>query len=471
MNGYLSIFLALSLTVMISLCLTFIEGVRKNTLIMEIECVTDIGMNSILAEFHRELWNQYDLLFIDTSYGTAEASYEKTSNHLKDYMNKNFGSDRGLWGLIGKDFLALEAEEVIVQEISVASDENGIVLRKQVIDCMEEKIGVGYLNKIEGWIRTSKEYRLDEEKIEKQISELKQNLEEWEGEISLIPEQKELLEPMNSLVKIFESGILNYTVDVESLSEQRVVLDNYLSNRNLNVGTGINPHLSYNEDIIKTILFNEYILEYTGNYREEKNNSLLKYQVEYILGGQNSDICNLKYVANEIWILREIANVLHIIGCEEKMNFINTIASSLATVLTLPEIEPAVKIALVLAWAGLESVLDISLLFNGEKVPLMKSEEEWFFGSFSPEAIIEKSVGENTEQEGLSYSDYLRIFLALQDTKTTTFRLMDIMEMDIRQTQGNNFFRMDGCIDSLQAEIDITSAYGYRYSITRCYGY
>ena len=74
-DGYLTVFLTLILSVMLSLCLLLVLGARENTRRMEIECVTDIGMNNILAEYHRELLQQYDLFFIDTSYGTANASY------------------------------------------------------------------------------------------------------------------------------------------------------------------------------------------------------------------------------------------------------------------------------------------------------------------------------------------------------------------------------------------------------------
>ena len=61
--------------------------------------------------------------------------------------------------------------------------------------------------------------------------------------------------------------------------------------------------------------------------------------------------------------------------------------------------------------------------------------------------------------------------LALQDKKTTTYRLMDIMEMDIRKTSGNENFRMDGCIDSLTASVSYQGADKKSYSIVRSYGY
>ncbi|MDE5679690.1 MAG: hypothetical protein K2I01_04580, partial [Lachnospiraceae bacterium] len=92
-GGYLTVFLSLILSVMLSLCLTLVLGARENSRRMEIECVTDIGTDSILAEYHRELLRQYDLLFIDTSYGTANASYYQTAAHLQNYIAYNLGGE------------------------------------------------------------------------------------------------------------------------------------------------------------------------------------------------------------------------------------------------------------------------------------------------------------------------------------------------------------------------------------------
>lgn len=44
-NGYMTIYLALTLGVMISLCLALIEGCRYRGICLETECVMDIGMD------------------------------------------------------------------------------------------------------------------------------------------------------------------------------------------------------------------------------------------------------------------------------------------------------------------------------------------------------------------------------------------------------------------------------------------
>lgn len=48
-NGYMTVYLALTLGVLISLCLALTEGCRYGGIRLETECVMDIGMDSLPA--------------------------------------------------------------------------------------------------------------------------------------------------------------------------------------------------------------------------------------------------------------------------------------------------------------------------------------------------------------------------------------------------------------------------------------
>lgn len=100
-RGYITVFLSLSLTLILSLVFTVIEGARISAIRMKFECVADIGMNSVLAEYHRELLKQYDLLFVDTSYGGSHPNIANTEAHLRRYAQKKLptgGGKRFIWG-------------------------------------------------------------------------------------------------------------------------------------------------------------------------------------------------------------------------------------------------------------------------------------------------------------------------------------------------------------------------------------
>ena len=62
---------------------------------------------------------------------------------------------------------------------------------------------------------------------------------------------------------------------------------------------------------------------------------------------------------------------------------------------------------------------------------------------------------------------YLHVLLYLEAGTTKNYRLMDLMEMDIRTTDGNENFKMDWCMDTFTMEASVSSSYGYSYIISR----
>ena len=158
---------------------------------------------------------------------------------------------------------------------------------------------------------------------------------------------------------------------------------------------------------------------------------------------------------------------------QEKCGIAETVAIAATTLLAIPEAATLVKFAILLGWAYAEGVYDVRCLFAGQRVPLLKTDETWHYdvdGLLDNilEGIFDEDTGKQDMEEqgeGLSYQDYLRILLALSSLEGQTFRMMNIVEMDIRQTSGNENFRIDGCIDRLEAEVTIESAYGYTVTV------
>lgn len=490
MKGYLTIFLTLTLTVAISLCLALVEGARRNTMILEIECVTDTGMNSVLAEYHRELLRQYGLFFVDVSYGTGIPSYEAAAEHLAEYMNRNFICEEHTMNIFGRDLLALRLEQAEVTGVSNAADDQGAVLRRQAVEYMKERVGQAYLEKILEWMTVVEENDLNGEWVRGREAAAQGELEEWEQEMQRQRPEYQIDQDtlIGRMLVLLHAGALNLIVDTRELSGQVAHRSNYLSGRTPLRGTGLNPDVSYEDGIWDQLLFHEYILEKTGRYGAVKEGSMLQYQTEYILTGQESDVDNLRMVTERLLIFREAANIVYIMDSEEKMTLIQDISDGIAAALLSPEVSPLIQYILIAAWAGVESLKDVKVLLNGGSVPLIKTDDAWDLELESVmdiggeehlrEILAQVQTEENEsgqtddgEMPGLYYQDYLRILLMFQSRWLTAYRMMDIMEMDIRQTQGNGAFRMDGCIDSIEVQLHIVSGYGQDFYITRRYGY
>ena len=181
-NGYMTIYLALTLGVMISLCLALIEGCRYRGICLETECVMDIGMDSILAEYHRELFAQYNLFAVDCSYGTEHGTTKLTEEHLLEYMNHNFSlEDIFLDKFLYRDFFALEAEKAEMTKAAFVTDGDGEVFRRMAVDAIEDDVGIGLLQQIKEWVKTIKSRGLLERSVEEEKETVDAQIREYDG--------------------------------------------------------------------------------------------------------------------------------------------------------------------------------------------------------------------------------------------------------------------------------------------------
>ena len=95
----------------------------------------------------------------------------------------------------------------------------------------------------------------------------------------------------------------------------------------------------------------------------------------------------------------------------------------------------------------------------------MKSPEEWrtsLMGVFSGKK-------DDGYENGLTYTDYLRLFVATSDVSVLTKRFMDLCELNVRKWAENERFRLDYCFDRWAVTAYLQSEYGYQYTIKRFY--
>lgn len=474
--AYLTVYLSIVLAILLSLCLALIEGVRSNAIRLETECVMDIGLNSIMAEYHRELFRQYNLLAIDSSYGMPYAGKGNTEYHLLKYMQRNFSQeDVFLSDFFYKDFLALEVEDVEITRFSIFTDGGGRVFRRRAAEAVRDDVGLELLERLLEWMEMIENNGLCERDIASEKREVDEAIMEYDGmEIQISEEEWMTVEvdnPTDYLEQIRSAGILEHVVENPSLLSRRSFdVELYVSHRmrqgQSSVGNMAISDMSTREQRVEDFLFREYLLRYMGRYGLEKDNSRLLYQMEYILGGENNDIENLRKMVNSICAIREVANTIYLFSDETKCAEADILANILAAAMLLPEIAPLLKTTLLLGWAYAESLYDVEMLLMGKSVPLLKDNTTWHYG-LRGALQTQNSGAYNGALIGLTYEDYLRIFMMLEDVDTLAVRAMDMIEADMRITPGNERFRMDACYDSVEARAIVKSAYGYEVDITR----
>ena len=472
-KGYLTVYLSLSIMVIMSLILVLFQGARIGAVKMKTECTADIAMNSVLAEYSRELYRQYGLLFVDTSYGSENPSIVNTREHLSYYVKKNL--DRKLGGKVfgASSVFSMYLKDLNITGSSFAMDNNAAVLKRNILSYMASEPVEGLLSDVAQNVDMIEESGLDTTDVEELARQNQEEIDSYELPTIINEEGEEeqitLGNPADVVTSLKGIGALNLAIgDKSAISRQRTDLSLYASKRDLNKGTGLDD----SEDISFTenLLLEQYYYEKCSRYLDEMDKSLLKYQLEYLCFGFDSDWDNLDKMASELLFIREASNMLYLFSCEPKVSEADLLASALTAIMFVPELKDPVKYSILFAWTFAESISDLNILFSGGRVPLLKSDSTWRL-SLMGMLSFRDHLGGGDLGEGLYYQDYLRARLFITSPDLKIKRMADIIEMDIRKTEGNANFRIDHCLDVFRAEIHVGTRWGYDVKIERIYGY
>lgn len=477
-KGYITVYLALIICVLLTLILMVIEGARQQTIRFQTECVMDAGMNSIFAEYHREMNKQYNLFFIDDSYGSSRGGVSNTKTHLLSYMNMNFhASDDFAVPLIRvRDITAINADNADLFKTSYATDNNGEILRYQIVQYEKDIMGISLIDKepiglnIEGLMKDYENYYRDKTSVNENLSNLEDTINSeriGNGEEAIIFDN-----PADSVESLSGLSILYYAIgDASSLTGVCINPQDYISNRSHIEGYGLYEEQNLPIGIVTNPYYCKYVFDKCGYYNNVKDNSLLKYQIEYIIKGKDSDLDNLEAVALNIFEIRYALNMANIMASGEKQQQAQELAMVIALLCKNPQLVEYLKWSILYAWGYAESAKDLRILYDGHPLGAVKTDADWNT-PFSQIATFKEHLSEYHLPSGsISYGDYLYGFLMLESTKNQNMRLMDIMEMDIRLTPGNSNFRMDNQIYQTAAKVNVHSEYGYSFDITRQFSY
>lgn len=183
-------------------------------------------------------------------------------------------------------------------------------------------------------------------------------------------------------------------------------------------------------------LLNRYIIR-TFNSRVSAVNRqhFFKNEVEYILGGETSDLKNEKRVEMALKAMRIPINMAYLYSDPEKQAAL----AAAAQALTPGAAAAATQAALTATWAYAESDNDVELLWQGKKVPMVKDSSTW---AIDLDTAIEGVFGGTvspTNEKGYDYEEYLQILLFFQDDNIKTARIMDLIQVNMRAEHDGDF--------------------------------
>ncbi len=456
--------------------ITLTEAIRVQTIKFQTECAMDIGLSSIFAEYNRELLKQYGLLAIDTSYGEEGTGIERTKLHLLQYMNKNLELPPSAVVADYRDLTAVHADNATLSDISFLSDGSGTVLKYQIVQYMKEKTGLSHVetawSKMADSDSKEKYKQLENEKNSSfgQIYEILNEINEVRRQEK--KEEVSIENPAEQVERMKHSLMLDMAVSDSSVILRREInLSDYISHRNYEEGMGLWNDQASPDGVVNNYLFRRYLLENCGYYGNIKDGSCLGYQLEYLLFGKSNDFDNLDAFAGQVFRTRYVLNAAYLFSDASKVNQAATLATTVTSGIGSPQLSEAVKVTILFSWCYAETMQDLRILFDGKGVAVVKDDNTWNVPLSNLLTFTSSLDSYREVSDGKTYFDYLAEFILLKDEKTLRMRLMDIMEMDIRKTPGNQFFRMDKCVYQLKADVNVTSEYGCGFSIERKYSY
>ena len=524
-KGSITIFLSLALLFVTALIGSLLESARV-TVAGEIALDNSyLAEQNILAEYQRELWNDYHVFFVDASLLNGEEGAVKLAN---SYMDKMMPGGKG-------DYLGTTASFTSLSFKENMTENNCYFFAKQAAAYMKYGAAAGVGKKLinnANLIKTAEdgtdtlrkglkikveaekkliELEREKKKLEEKANDIKKGAENIKEIIGtevraqsksglLGIEEAERSESSNQIhtkmaekpkamakkIEVQKSEVQKPAAQksgVQKAEAKRTEVQNDTpkytekevadakkkykeSQKNLDEATGdgsaggtlgfflsgdkkvskrkisdtswsdVKTEKEEKTDLVEKGLLILYAKAHFKNFlskvKEDDKKEALRYGLEYLIAGKESDEANLSSVANRIFGLRTIVWYGYFLTRKDKMAEAEAIAAAIASVLALPAAIEIIKYGIVMGWSMDEARKEVKSLLKGEDIPLLPG----------------KSEGVK-----LKYQSFLDSFLVITSGKLPV-RMVKLIEQNIklRYYQG---FRADSMYAGVNGEVSV----------------
>lgn len=430
-------FLSMIFILMLTLIGALVESASVRIAKNQARAALNLAMESVFAEYHKELLSTYHIFALDAGYETDTFSYENIVRRLHYY-----GGDR---------------TENEITAARLLTDGSGAEFYRQAMMYVTDRYGMGSIagesdtGNWNGQEDEGERYREEQDTvcdtITDKLSEAGETLPEADNPLSLLTDWK-------------QTGLLTLLLgDVQNLSNRSIPIDTLPSHRTLREGTTESG--DPDEGTAGKLLFGQYLLEHFTDYQDQEAEGKVWYETEYLLGGKASDRENLEAVLGKILLLRLPVNYGYLLTDEVKKAEAETMAAGLCTLLTVPGITELVKQAILIAWAYGESVMDLRTVTAGKKIAAVKTKETWALSLANLSGL--GGTGKEVES-GLAYRDFLRMLLFLEKKEVVSMRALDLIEHELS-------LPADALVTGIRLESHCSLRWGLTYQFRTGFAY
>lgn len=497
-KGSITVFLALVLSILLSLVSTSIQSVQAAAARTQILNGMDIGLYSLFGQYDRLLLRDYDLFLLDGTQGGAELNLAAVYDNLESYIKP----------VLRQNSQKLQIRQGGFTGYRLATDQNGEVFYHQAVSYMRDTLGSqgvqALLNRLKGREENTKKAEEDgkaaengetlknyDSEMNQAFNKSKEAEEAKKEEIKKEDgnggedfgsgdagnefsdgESNDAKNPIPAIKRIRTMSILDLVVPAsKGISDVQISTRDLVSKRNILEGMSMPGNPTEDNSQSSQLLFQKYLTDHLGNYQKPASKGL-KYQQEYILGANDNDRANLRTVANRLLMIREGINAAYLMSDPAKRAQMHTLALAIASGFLVPPAAVIIEGAILLCWSFAESVLDVRELFHGGKVSLIKSAATWQLSLEKlPDLLENLDSQRRSDKNGMSYEDYIQVLLLAKSKKEKLERGMDMIEISMREAKGKDSFRLDCCIEAIEASIDVDANRNKVFTVTRQYSY
>ena len=456
-KGQITVFISLVLCILLLFTFTAFEGIRIYTgKVKAASCVHSVH-TGIMADYDRELFDRYGLLFIDTTYGTDSDAYleEKISDYLETSLN----------GETKNTIYSYNIEDILTTDKVGILDDDMQQLKNQIVEYEKHAGLMDLIDRLENEVsQTSDDIENAYEDTQREAKEKKDentqengNQERSDGEVK---------DPRDELSSMLKGGMLNIVMPQNTLSTKMYPFDAAYNESTddkdtdfQDIGkmkTVLNTSISQNKYSVlqEQAAFLNYIQTHFSNGVNSMENSVVKCEMEYMLMGKNSDYANMEAVVSNLIWMRMPVNYAYLLSDTVKKEEAEAVAIAICTATGTLEFEKVVQYLLLGCWAYAESIYEVRNLLAGGKVSYVKSASTW-----STDLNNLALSKDKKSDSGLSYNDYLLLMFGMKSKNQINVcysRMLDLMELNIQQSNPN--FQIENCVGSFYMQGKISGS-------------
>lgn len=262
---------------------------------------------------------------------------------------------------------------------------------------------------------------------------------------------------LDRLELLFTDGLLSLVLSDETIMSERCVSLRGIPSKKTSPES-VTPDPVY-EAAFYHFMVNEYCLIHFDSFLEEKNKVLgqaeqpLLYEMEYLIGGNDTDRKNLAEVVMRLLFMRAAMNLCYLTQTPE----CNMEADRFAAAVSGGNIPLQVITSFFIQalWAMAEAVLDVRSILSGGNVPFRKTGKTWRLNLdqvFSLE-FLGWNMRDDEAEGSWGYEEYLRILCFLLDREEKNGRIMDLIQWNVGVRQKD--FAVEDCVGILEIQTEM----------------